>query len=398
MVDTNKQPDINLSEMTDDEIANFDPSQLEGLETGEVTSDDQSAAEIEAGENYVEEPGGADSTEDSPDDDKGGADSTSTDVFADTDTEQQATEQQDQTTEAHQAEDQGENASEDTETQSENVDYEREYNRIMAPFRAAKREITPKTPDELRRLAQMGADYSRKMEAMKPYQRIVKTLDKNGLLDIEKVNFLIDLDQKNPEAIKKFLRDNEIDPIAMDLEEDTEYQPTDHMIGDQEMNLNTVLDDIRDTPTFSRTVKTITEDWDKASRKVLMDNPSVIADINGHIADGYFDQIVDQVANDRVFGRLEGLSDLEAYKKVGDAIHAAGGFYNQPNQPGTSTTGNTDQDFSQDSGSSVEADKLRNRKKAASPTKGSASAGKPKIDLSKMTDAQIEELDPATLM
>jgi hypothetical protein len=398
MVDTNKQPDINLAEMSDDEIANFDPSRLEGaIDPGVNTPEDQSAAEIEAGENYVEEPDGADLTEDSPDIDEGGADSTSTDVFADADTEQQATEQQDQTTEADQAEDQGENDSGDTEAKSEDVDYEREYNRIMAPFRAAKREIKPKTPDDLRRLAQMGADYSRKMEAMKPYQRVVQTLKKNGLLDIEKVNFLIDLDQKNPEAIKKFLKDNEIDPIAMDLEEDTDYKPTDHMIGDQEMELDTVLDDIRDTPAFARTVKTITEDWDKASRQVLMDNPSVISDINSHISNGQFDQVVDQVTNERAFGRLNGLSDLEAYKQVGDAIHAAGGF-NQPNQSGTSASGNTNQDFSQDSGSSVEADKLRNRKKAASPTKGSASAGKPKIDLSKMTDAQIEELDPATLM
>lgn len=130
-----------------------------------------------------------------------------------------------------------------------------------------------------------------------------------------------------------------------------------------------------------------------------MGNPTIIRDINEHMGDGRFDQVIAQVDHERTFGRLEGLSDLEAYKTVGDAIHAAGGF-NKPTQSGTSTTGNTNQDFSQNSGSSAEADKLRIRKKAASPTKGNASTGKSKITksmLAAMTDEQIEKLDPASL-
>jgi len=388
-----KPEDIDLINMSDDEFMNLDPAQFGVLDSEE----DQSATEDVNADTSSDETDGAASEADSEDHEDRGADSTSTDVTIDEDNEQQSEEQQDQTTEAYQADDQGETASEDTETHSKEINYKEEYEKFMAPFKAAKRQIKPDSPEDMRRLAQMGADYSRKMEAMKPYQRVIKTLEKNGLLDIEKVNFLIDLEKKNPEAIKKFLRDNDIDPMRMDLESDTEYKPTDHMIGDKELELDAVLDEIRDTPPFTRTVKTITEDWDSASKQVLMGNPSIIKDINEHIGNGMFDQVIAQMEHERTFGRLKGLSDLEAYKTVGDAIHAAGGF-NQPNQSGTSTSGNTNQDFSQDSGSRFsKEDELRNRKKAASPTKGNASTGKPKLNLAAMTDEQIEKLNPASL-
>jgi len=373
--------------MTDDDFMKLDPAQFG------VPADDESATEAAATDTSTTETDGAAIVADSEGDGDGSADTTSEDVTTDADNEQQSTEQQTQTSEAHQADDQDDDASGDTETQSAEVNYKEEYEKVMAPFKAAKRQIKPDTPEDLRRLAQMGADYSRKMEAMKPYQRVIKTLEKEGLLDIEKVNFLIDLNKKDPGAIKKFLKDNDIDPMRVDLESDTDYKPTDHMIGDQELELDGVLDEIRNTETFTRTVKTITEDWDSASRQVLMGNPTIIRDINEHMGNGTFDQVIAQVEHERTFGRLQGLSDLEAYKTVGDAIHEAGGF-NQPTQPGTSTTGNTNQDSAQTSGSD---DAVKAAKRAASPTKGNASSGKPKLNLAAMTDKQIEELDPASL-
>ena len=388
----NKVNDMNLVDLSDDDFMNLDPGQF----GGSVDEEDQSATERAAADTSTAETDGAAAEADSEGDDDRGADTTSSDATIDADNERQSREQQTQTTEAHQADDQDDDDSEDTETQSAEINYKAEYEKFMAPIKAAKRQITPTSPDDMRRLAQMGADYSRKMEAMKPYQRVIKTLEKNGLLDIEKVNFLIDLDKKDPGAIQKFLKDNDIDPHRLSLDDDADYKPTNHMVSDQELDLDGVLDEIRETPSFTRTVKTITEEWDSASKKVLMGNPTIIRDINEHMGNGTFDQVIAQVEHERTFGRLQGLSDLEAYKTVGDAIHAAGGF-NTPNQPGTSTSGNTNQDFSQDSGSSAEADKLRNRKKAASPTKGNASTGKPKINLAAMTDEQIEKLDYASL-
>jgi len=233
---------------------------------------------------------------------------------------------------------------------------------------------------------------------MKPYQRVLKTLEKNNLLDIGRLNFLIDLDKKNPEAIKKFLKDSEIDPMDLSLEDDAPaYKPTDHMVGEHEVALDEVLDEIRQTETFDRTAQVITKEWDTASRRVLYESPSIIRTLNDHMQAGIFDKIAEVMARERILGRLAGLSDLEAYKTVGDAIQAQNGF-DQPNSDKQSSPDGSTAQQSQNSGSkSDKTDELRNRRLAASSPKGSASAGKPKVNLGDLTDDQIEKMSLSSL-
>jgi hypothetical protein len=390
MTDQEHTPETNLAEMSDDEILNIDPNDLEGLEE-EILS----ATETDTDDNVSDDTGGAESESESPDENVEAADSTSSEELMDDGTDVQATDEQQETTTSDQDEDRGTAESVEADTATKEIDYKEEFSKVMAPFKASKREIQVNNIDDARRLMQMGVDYSKKMEAMKPYQRVLKTLEKNDLLDMEKVNFLIDLDKKNPDAIRKFLKDSEIDPMDLDLEDNADYRPTDHTVGDSEIALDDVLEQIRDTDAFDRTVDTITKEWDTASRRVLMDNPSVIKTINDHIGAGIFDQIANVVAQEKIYGRLTGLSDLDAYKKVGDAIQAEGGF-KQPNPSRTSPPGNTDQGFSQDSGSESKAG-VNARKRAASPTKGNASAGKTKVNLGSLSDEEIENLDLSTL-
>lgn len=408
MTDENRQDkdqDINLAEMSDDEISNIDytalgeepeeknssPEDELGVDLGTAAADD-----VEEG-NAEERTGGADSS-DAPDDaNTGSAASTSSDDDADKGNVDYFAEQRDSAPEDHQASDKDDSDSVKADPEPKSVEPKDELAKIYAPFKAANRTVTVNSAEDVRSLMQKGVDYARKMQDMKPYMRVLKTLESNGLLDEAKVNFLIDLDKKNPAAVKKFLKDSEIDPMDLDFEDDTnDYKPTDHMVGDKEIALNEVLDSIRETDVFPRTVNIITKEWDSESRQVLMDEPEHIKFINEHVQTGIYDQIMDVVENEKLLGRVPpGLSTLDAYKAVGSAMDKAGAF-----RPVDSTLANsgTDQGFSQDSGSrSSNDDELRNRKKAASPTKGSAGTGKQKIDLSKMSDADIEKLNFADL-
>jgi len=403
MTDTTTQTEskeFNLAEMSDEDISNFDSSRLEGaIDPGVDTPEDQSAVETKVSDTTDEETDGAVLSDTSQTEDDEVADSTSTDVHTDAGTDQSAkvSEQQETVPDTDQVTEQTDTDSKTTEEATSKVNYKEEFAKIMAPFKAAKREIKIDNISDARRLMQMGVDYSRKMEAMKPYQRVLKTLEKNNLLDIGRLNFLIDLDKKNPEAIKKFLKDSEIDPMDLSLEDDTNvYKPTDHMIGEQELALDDVLDDIRKTDTFDRTAQVISKEWDTASRRVLFEDPQIIRTLNDHMQSGIFDKIAEVMERERILGRLVGLSDLEAYKTVGDALQAGNAF--QPPPPiETSSNGNTPQ-LSQGSGSgSAKADELRNRRLAASPPKGAASAGKSKVDLSKLSDEDIEKMDYTTL-
>ena len=281
--------------------------------------------------------------------------------------------------------------SEDDSDPTDKTDYKAMYEGLLSPFKASKRTVKIESPDDARRLMQMGYDYTNKMREMKPHMKVLKTLEHNDLLEPEKINFAIDLLKGNPEAVKKFLKDQSIDPIDIDLEDGAAYNPTDHSVSDEQMALDEVLDSIRGTEQFPRTAKVITKEWDKDSQTTLMGTPAVIAIINDHIGRGYFDQIATKVQYERSMGRLQGLSDLDAYKTVGDAMHAAGAFNSSDsgvNTPAVPTAPGTQQDPKGSGGRKA-------RKRAASPTKGKVSAGNApsqKSYLGDFTDAEMEAM------
>lgn len=387
---------INLAELSDEEIATLDPTTLEDPaaqeapgETGDPPSGD-SAEE----DNDPEASGGAGSEDDPGEADDAGEGSTSSEEDGEAGNEEEGGEGPPSNPKSHQ--DEGEE--EDTDTtppeSTSDLDYKEEYGKLMAPFKASKRTIQPQNIEEARRLMQMGVDYARKMQDMKPYQKVLRTLEQNDLLSDEKINFVIDLLGKKPEAIKKLLKDSDIDPMDLDLEGNNDYRPTDHMVGDSEIALEEVIDEIRGTPSFDKTVDVITNQWDKASRQLLMDNPQVIGYINSHIESGIFDKIMDRVASEKIFGKHKGLSDLETYKAVGDAMHAEGAFGEStppaPTQPAPSTPGTSTQGERQNGSNGS----VRDRKRAASPPKGSASAGKQMPNfLHDLSDEEIEKFD-----
>jgi hypothetical protein len=379
---------LDLGGLTDDEIATMSPDQIEKYlaaalqdpaEEGEAANDAaelakeqdaaQSAAADEEGDTDADETGGAVSDFQSLDPYGDVAGKTSAEQSSDTGTGK-ATAQSGEEHQASRADGEADSSGE--------VDWKAKYeatqatlDSVLGSFKASGRTVKVESPDDARRLMQMGYDYTNKMRDMKPHLRILKTLEHNGLLDDEKINFMIDLTKGNPEAITKFLKDKKIDPIELDLEGGTAYKPTDHRPSDEQLALDEVLDSIRDTEAFPRTANVITKEWDKASQQVLMGNPRIIAIINDHMSKGYFDQIAGKVQYERSLGRLAGLSDLDAYKAVGDAMQAQGAF--APAARSTTSTADGDQGPSQDSKGSD--DSVKGRKRAASPTKGGAGAG-----------------------
>lgn len=208
------------------------------------------------------------------------------------------------------------------------IDYEAEYKRLMAPFKANNKEMQVESVEDAISLMQMGANYNKKMGALKPNLKLLKLLEKHDLLDEGKLNYLIDLQGKNPEAVKKFLKDNEIDPLSYDSEEEPNYKATKREISDKELEFDNIIEEIRHTDAFVRTTDIITKQWDEASKKVVAENPFILGVINEHVGNGIYDKIVQVVERERMFGRLKGMSDIEAYKAVGDRM-----FAQQPEAP-----------------------------------------------------------------
>jgi hypothetical protein len=332
------QEDSSVLNMSDEELANFNPQEQAQEEAEEETSEEEQEAEQE------EEPAAEEEEE---------ASSEETEEDEEPEETREVFEDSEETTEQE--------AGEETSAETNEINYKEEYERLLSPFRASKRDIRVKSVDDARRLMQMGADYQFKMQALKPQLRIMRALEKNGLLDQDKINFMIDLDKKNPEAIKKFLKDKEIDPLELDLSEETAYQAQSYTPTEQEAALEEVIDEIRETDSFQRTIDEIGNKWDAESKKQLSENPALIKVINQHVANGIYDQVRNVVENERLLGRLAGMNDLMAYEAVGKALQEQGAFNAPQGTPKPKSKRSQDP-------------KLKARKKAASPTKRSSPA------------------------
>lgn len=212
---------------------------------------------------------------------------------------------------------------EEAEAESE-VDYAAEYKRLIGtPIKANGKDITIDSIDDAIKLIQMGANYYKKVEQLKPAQKIVSMLEKAQLLDESKLSFAIDLLNKDPAAIQSLVGDMDISDVLD--EKHNGYTPKDHTVSDVQLNLDNAISDVASTPTGHITLKVLGEQWDQASRQIVVSNPSIIGLINQHVADGTFDTVTREVEKRRMLGQIpQGLNDIEAYKFVGDQLYANG--------------------------------------------------------------------------
>lgn len=316
--------DIDYLSMDDEEFIKTAPatSQAE-LEAGEYEStseqDDSYEAEEEAQETTddVADPisDEAEEGEESPEETDDGS-------------EEESPEESEDPAEEEEAEPDTDETDEDESGSEPSLD---DLQRILAPFRANGTDIQVKTVDEALTLMKMGANYTKKMQALTPNLKLMKSLDKNGLLTEDKLNYLIDLSNKDPKAIAKLVNEAGIDP--MDITNEVEYKPTNHQVSDAAMQLEQVLESIESTPTYERCVDVVGNQWDKNSQDLLTREPKLIAQINEQMSNGVFDKIMQEVSRVRVFGGLSGMPDFEAYKQVGAQMYQRGEFNAQAPAP-----------------------------------------------------------------
>lgn len=214
----------------------------------------------------------------------------------------------------------------ETPVQVAEIDYKATYEKIFAPFKANGKDIAVANVDDAISLMQMGANYNKKMAALKPNLKLMKLLENNGLLSEERISYLIDLEKKDPAAISKLMKDGGLDHMDLDATKASEYKPKTYTVDERELELDAVLDEIQGTPAYNRTLDIVSTKWDGPSKQIIAATPQLLKVINSHVQSGIYDTIIKEVERERMFGRLNGLSDIEAYRQVGDAIESRGGF------------------------------------------------------------------------
>ena len=207
------------------------------------------------------------------------------------------------------------------QAEEQTPDYAAFYAQVMKPFRANGKEFTLQSPEEAIRLMQLGAGAGKRMQELQPHLRTIRTLEKNNLLDQGKLNFLIDLNNKNPDAIKKLVKDSGINPLDLDIQDNVDYVPRNHAATDTEVSFHSALNELNSQPGGAETIRTINATWDQPSKSMLWESPQIMQVIHEQVTSGIYPVIAAEVERQRTLGIIPySMPFVQAYKVAGDYL------------------------------------------------------------------------------
>ena len=201
--------------------------------------------------------------------------------------------------------------------QTKELNYKEEYEKFLQPFKASGREFTPKSREELIRLAQMGVDYNKKQEANKETLRLANTLKENNLLDESKINMVIDIFKGNKDAITQLVKDLNINPFDINIEEEVEYKSNNYAPSTEEYNKAQVFQTLIETEEGKAVANDITEQWDETTQKDISANPHYFEMFVDHKRQGIFEDIQNEIVRGKLMGNIpQTMSFGTAYAEI----------------------------------------------------------------------------------
>jgi hypothetical protein len=379
----NTMSDEDFANMSDEDFSNIDimpepPQEEEAPVEAATEAPEEEAEEDDTSTEDEEDPADinkGESEEDDPD-----ADPAET-------TEDTATTEEDETP--------GSETTEDApKAGEEGFDYKSAYETMMKPFKANGKVVNVESPDELVQLAQMGANYTKKMQGLQPHLKVVRMLQNHGVMDEQKLSYLIDLDKRDPAAIQKLVKDSGIDPMDIDTSADSSYRSKDRRVTDEEYRFTSTLEEVASNPAGKEVVASINKDWDRKSKDAIWADPNIMRVLTSQKESGIFDQITTEIERRQTLGKLQGVAFIQAYKDVGEEMTQAGSFKAQ------ATDENTVPDPSQKSTQRVVKTSTAKRnavsnndkvKAASAPKSTPASKAKEDFNPLSMTDEEFEK-------
>ena len=202
-----------------------------------------------------------------------------------------------------------------TETAPTEVDYKAFYDSVTKDFKAAGK-IMPgvKDPDKFIKALQMATDYALKTAALKPVLKKAKMLE--DVTD-EEFSEMLDFRKRNPEVLKKALKEAKLDPLDLDLE-DIQYTPQSKIMSDADYEFKETIEKLsqEDTVAFQRTQNIVLNELDSTSKTTVLSNPHILSALQSEVASGRFEKIQAQALQLKAFGGYNNVPDIELYSYI----------------------------------------------------------------------------------
>lgn len=177
---------------------------------------------------------------------------------------------------------------------------------VTSEFTANGRQVRVENPEDIVRLMQMGMNYNKKMEAIKPNMGLIKTLKEHGLDNPETLQFLIDLKKHDKTAIAKLLKDAEVDTYDLPDLEETPYTSQTAIISNQQAEFESVLADLNQLPKGTDLIQSLgrSETWDDNSLEFFRTQPEALYHLYSDKNSGLYDEVLRVIDVDKSLGRI----------------------------------------------------------------------------------------------
>jgi len=316
-IDTNGMSDDELLEHVDSLPVEEEEQEQDESETEEDEVDTESE-ELEDEDEDEEQEDLEDTEEDEETEE---VDDTTEDTLDTDETEDEEADEESQTEVDEEEETEDTDKKEDTPETGTLEFYKAFHDTVTAPYKAnGKEQPGLKDPKDFVTALSMASNYALKTTAMKPHMGRIKML--KDVTDAE-LNEMLDFRERNPEVIKKALKEAGIDPIDLgDDEEESSYVAKDHSISSEEIEFDEVIEPIKGTPEFAQTTKVVTEVWDERSKRAMLSDPRLLVALNEEIQMGRYDQIQGIIDQNRLLGKTGGRTDLEMYQEIATTMNS----------------------------------------------------------------------------
>lgn len=279
------------------------------------------------------------------------------------------------------------------------ADYKNFYDQATGEFVANGKTVNGFTdPKKIIQSQQMAAGLNEKMRTFKKYKGHMKLLDEKGLIDDpDKFNLALQLLEGDPEAIKKHIKDLEIDPFEMDMEK-IDYVSKNQLPSQSSMDFDNIMENANSMGVGKLAEDTLLNKWDQGSTIKVMNDPAYSSELLEHMQTGTFDAVQARIEEKMRTDRYNQFSSLDSLTQYADALNELKFEHHQYTQQQQREANSrewkvpedTVKEY-QDSVSNVNQGVNEARTKAASMTKRKRTSPKKKkeVSLDQMDDDQF---------
>ena len=224
--------------------------------------------------------------------------------------------------------DQNDGSDKDTEEpnyKDEYVKLKAFYEKVTGEFKANGKTVKGFTdPDRIIQGLQKAIGFEEKNAVINKHKQFLAPLKERGMLeDPEKFNLALSILDGDKEAIKKHLKDLEINPVLdLDLDE-IDYKPKQHLASEGKVVLNDALEYAESVGIKDKLNEVLVKDMDDGSFSDFIKYPKLRNDLVEHLQDGTYDLVktrIDEIRLTDMSGDYKALKMVDQYRYALDTL------------------------------------------------------------------------------